>query len=218
MLYRALFVSLFALIALAGCDTQSPPEEKAPLIPLEVGNEWVFDMERTYSYHGTTFPGRTADTLRIVSEIEEDGVRWVEMRSNYHALDQNMGGFYADIDGDIWHSSDPRNNDPYLLFSRDESSYAVNRLSYDASVTVQNSGDLYEYAFSLRRLRIPSTGEAARDFAFTPGSPEYIRTLVAGGGFQRYDQAYAFYTEGQDSMRVVLIETFTQTDFLPASN
>ena len=199
---------VLAVFAVAGCDSAGPLDlQPAPLIPLDVGAEWVFDSERTLGAPRAA----SVDTLRVVAETTREGVRWAEMRGSSQRLDVCLGGYYALIDGDVWYTHDFDEAEPYRLFAR-EDAYTVANAKYDADVTLDRSGDLFAYAFDFRRVRNTFIPDG---LPVLEGAPAAIRTLREGTGFDRYDQPLVG-SSGSDSLRIAVVDRFTRRAFVPA--
>ena len=211
----ALVALAVVLVALAGCDLHGPGEPPAPertLLPLGVGDAWVFGVTRSYPEADSTRPTSPGDTLRVVGEVEHRGRTWAELRSSRRALDQCLGGFYAVIDGDVWFSRDLTDAEPARLYAR-EPAYRVRTEGYDASVRAERDRRRWTYTFDLARVRgrwIQPSGEAPLPEA----SPDLTHAFELDLGFRRYDQMF-YRVTGDDAVEVAYIDTWTLLDFLP---
>ena len=208
MIRRTALVAL--LVALAGCDSDGPLDvQPEPLLPLDVGAEWVFDYSRTFGFEVPT----STDTLRVAGQVSRDGVRWAELRGSTPRLQNCLGGFYAEIDGAIWYTPHLGGTAPYRLFARD-AAYVVRGGAYDASVTLDRTDGTYAYTFDTERVRSPLFPEPG-EFPVSTDGPDAIRVLEAGSGFVRYDQELVSFADA-DSLRIVAVDTYERRAFVPA--
>ena len=174
-MYRSvpLFLLLPLLLLTGGCDLFSPsPERQQSLLPLAVGNEWVFRSTTTYTTGSP--PASRLDTIRVVSDTTVGSETW------YHLTDTGQKTSYyvtLRVDG-VWKDlASPRLLYRYpatagqtYAFSPDESIQVVRT---DASISVP-AGTFSAFHYRFLRERIDLNGQVYEntypcDYYLAPG-------------------------------------------------
>lgn len=113
MIKRTLYVAV--LLFVAACDSTSISPEDAgtdALIPLAVGNEWIWQTVERSTHRGEVKEAVRFDTVRVVSDTSLLGESWFRLR------EKNGEYLAANRPSGFWHRtlSEAGNGDPLLVY------------------------------------------------------------------------------------------------------
>ncbi len=212
-------LSLLLILALvSSCSLLNDSDDKIipQLIPLEVGNSWVMDINLT---NGEIATG----TLSVVSDSLIGNNTWYELKSNDIRISETFHGIYLNHKNGLYKysGSEEITDNTLLLKSTDEQGEVfVNETEYAKWVTKYN-GESEDSNFG-----VPSKNYTAeysyyteptssRSFSFDQ-SYEFQRVISPEVGFIKWEQAY-FGLLNDSTLTLRQRFSFTLREFIPAN-
>ncbi|HEX7070294.1 MAG TPA: hypothetical protein VF190_05795 [Rhodothermales bacterium] len=214
-------LALAASVLVSACD--SGPDSPAPpdsILPLEVGNRWIFERTLTDATGDTLLV--EPDTVTIVGDTLIANERWFVVAGSSPHSQNCFGGLEALRDDGIWFRADAA-SPAYLQFAcpaEDGTSYPYAPQSYVGEATVASTsaetpgqpghpGYLYEVRLD-SMLSWPN-------FAFAPNAPPLRRLLIPGVGFAEFQLVFWRTGSGRYA-QLAQAHTWRLVDFQPATH
>jgi hypothetical protein len=198
-------LALGLLLALAACDDSAVEPPPPPLLPLEVGQTWVFEHTRIRASGpdaGTVTDGGL-DTLRVAADTLIEGETWYRLEA-YSSFGRGcLGGYYTTRDGDVWHwyyPSDPEGAYLQYRYAVDAgASYPYEVPDATATATVRDTdvqqtvpgGTFTAYWYSIDY-------DVLEGRPVSDAMPPMERFLAPGVGFVRFESPLFTLGEGDE--------------------
>ena len=215
---RSALSLLLILVLVSSCSLLNDSDDKnvPQLIPLEVGNSWVMDINLS---NGGTLTVLT-DTLTVLTDSLIGSDIWYQLRGQYPTTKDTFNGLYLNHKNGLYkYSGSEEVTDNTLLFKNtdEQGEVFVNETEYAKWVTKYN-GELLDSKFGVPSKNYTAEYIHINDFRHSytfDQAYEFQRVISPEVGFIKWEQTY-FVILNDSTLTLRSRFSFTLREFIPA--